>query len=99
MCNLRQDRRVFVPCFSSSHSPEPQSFSPVLSTSRCTGPEPGRGRTMSSVSALRLKVVWSGPARSRPSRAMMEPISPSVCRNARRNTVLSVNAVAMARAE
>ncbi len=33
----------FVPCFSSSHSPEPQSFSPVLSTSRCTGPEPGRG--------------------------------------------------------
>ena len=30
------------PCFSASHSPWPQSFSPVLSTSRCTGPEPER---------------------------------------------------------
>ena len=55
MCSLRHDRRVFVPCFSSSHSPEPQSFSPVLSTSRCTGPEPGRGRTTSRLSARRLK--------------------------------------------
>lgn len=42
--SLRHYRRVFVPCFSSSHSPEPHSFSPMLSTSRCTGPEPGRGR-------------------------------------------------------
>src|SRR3954464_14038606 len=33
MCNLRQNRRVLVPCFSISHSPGPHSF-PVLSTSR-----------------------------------------------------------------
>src|SRR3954462_2944997 len=37
MWSLRQDRRTLVPCFSISHSPEPQSFRPVLSTSRCTG--------------------------------------------------------------
>src|SRR3954454_14150107 len=35
--SLRQDRRTLVPCFSISHSPGPQSFRPVLSTSRCTG--------------------------------------------------------------
>ena len=37
MCILRQDRRRLVPCFSISHSPAPHSFSPVLSTRRCTG--------------------------------------------------------------
>ena len=30
---------------------------------------------------------------------MMDPISPSVCRNARRNTALSVSAVKIARGE
>ena len=55
-------------------------FQPVLSTSRCTGPEPGRGQTTSKLSARRLKVVCSGTARSMPSMAMMEPISPSVCK-------------------
>ena len=34
MCSLRHDRRVFVPCFSSSHSPKPYSLIPVLSTNR-----------------------------------------------------------------
>ena len=34
MCSLRQDRRLRVPCFSTSHSPGPQSRRPVLSTSR-----------------------------------------------------------------
>ena len=57
MCNLRHDRRVFVPCFASSYSPDPQSFSPVLSTSRCIGPEPGRGPTTARFSARRLNVV------------------------------------------
>jgi hypothetical protein len=33
--------------------------SPVLSTSRCTGPGPGRGRTTFRFSAQRLSVVWS----------------------------------------
>src|SRR4051812_33069433 len=37
MWSLRHDRRLLVPCFSTSHSPGLQSFSPVLSTSRCTG--------------------------------------------------------------
>ena len=88
-------RRVLVPCFSVSHSPGPPSLRPVLSTSRCTGPEPGldRGRGTSRVSARRLSVEWSGTARSSPSRWRMEPISPSVWRSARRNTARSVSAV------
>ena len=68
-CSLRQDRRVFVPCFSTSHSPGPHSCRPVLSTSRCTRL---RCRSVAaappSVSARRLRVVWSGTASSRPSR-------------------------------
>lgn len=36
-CSLRLEGRALVPCFSISHSPEPHSFSPVLSTSRCMG--------------------------------------------------------------
>ena len=100
-CSLRQERRIFVPCFSVSHSPGPPSLRPVLSTSRCTGPEPGldRGRGTSRVSARRLSVEWSGTARSSPSRRRIEPISPSVWRSARRNTVRSVSAVVIARAE
>src|SRR3954470_4462843 len=35
--NFRQDRRLQEPCFSTSHSPGPHSFSPVLAPSRCTG--------------------------------------------------------------
>ena len=34
MCSLRQDRRLWVPCFSISHSPGPHSRRSVLSTSR-----------------------------------------------------------------
>ena len=62
---------MLVPCFSVSHSPAPHSFSPVLSTSRCKGSRtavPSAGRGTSSVSARRLRVVWSGTARSSPSR-------------------------------
>src|SRR3954464_13314560 len=105
-CNFRQDRRLQEPCFSTSHSPGPHSFSPVLSTSRCTGSAsrpasalPDRGRGTSRVAARRLRVVWSGTGRSRPSRRMTEPISPSVCRYARRNTARSVRAVRMASSE
>jgi hypothetical protein len=57
---------------------------PLLHLVRCTGPELDRGQTTSKLSARQLKVVWSGTARSRPSRAIMEPISPSVCRSAGR---------------
>jgi hypothetical protein len=106
-CNFRQDRRVLVLCFSISHSPALRSFGPVLSTSRCTGSAqlsapallPGRGRGTSRVAARRIRVVWSGMGRSRPSRRMREPISPSVWRSARRNTARSVRAVRMASAE
>src|ERR1700730_16454585 len=45
-----QDRRVLVACFGTSHSPGPQSLSPVLSTSRCSGSLPGRGRDTGNVS-------------------------------------------------
>ena len=73
------------PCFSSSHSPLPHSFRPVLSSSRCMGSPPALapafpGRGTSSVAARRLKVVWSGTRKLRPSRPMTEPISPSACR-------------------
>ncbi len=65
MCSFFQARRVFVPCFSISHSPAPHSFRPVLSTSRCTGSRPvlRRSCATSNVSALRHRVVWSGMAR------------------------------------
>ena len=64
-----------------------------------TGSRPGRGRSTSSVSARRLMVLWSGTARSSPSRAMMEAMRPSVWRSARRNTARRVSAVVIARAE
>ena len=75
MCSVRQDRRVLAPCFSISHSPAPQSFRPVLSTSRCKGSPSrrDRGRGTSSVAARRLSVVWSGTAKARLRRPMMGP--------------------------
>jgi hypothetical protein len=62
---LRQDRRLLAPCFSTSHSPAPQSFRPVLSTGRCGGLPSlrTRGRGTSGVSARRLRIVWSGTER------------------------------------
>ena len=59
----------------------------------------GRGRGTSSVLARRLGVERFGTARAGPSRGMMEPVSPSVCRSARRKTSLSVSAVKIARGE
>ena len=82
-----------------SHSPEPHSFKPVLSTNRCMGSPSLRGRGTSSVSARQHRVKWSGTARVSPSRWTMEPIRPSVCRSARRNTARSVSAVRIARGE
>src|SRR4051794_24304918 len=70
-------------------------------TSRRTGPQPRpeRGFGSFSVAARRLRVEWSGTARSRSSSWRMEPISPSVWRSAKRNTARSVRAVAIARSE
>src|SRR4051812_3393532 len=59
----------------------------------------GFGRGTSSVSARQHRMEWSGTARSSPSRPMTEPISPSVCRCASRNTALNVSAVRIARSE
>src|SRR6267378_240158 len=42
MCSLRHDRRRLVPCFSTNHSPAPESFNPVLSTNRMHGFGAGR---------------------------------------------------------
>jgi hypothetical protein len=67
---------TLVPCFSTSHSPAPNSFNPVLSTNRCTGSVLGGVGNAGSVSARRLSVEWSGTARSRPSRWMMDPVCP-----------------------
>jgi hypothetical protein len=98
-CSFLHARHRLVRCFSQSHSPGPHSRKPVLSTSRCTGSRPPGGRATSSVSALRLIVEWSGTARSSPSRARMDVISPSVWRSARRNTARRVSAVAITRSE
>src|SRR5216110_2822833 len=56
MCSLRHDRRRLVPCFSTNHSPAPDSFNPVLSTNRCTGSALDGGPATASVSARRLSV-------------------------------------------
>src|SRR3954467_12798212 len=73
---------------------------PVSPPAPPPAPSPrGFGRGTSSVSARRHRVVWSGTARSSPSRPMTEPISPSVCRYASRNTARSVRAVRIARSE
>src|SRR3954465_1948817 len=73
---------------------------PVSRPAPLSAPSPrGFGRGTSSVSARRHRVVWSGTARSSPSRPMTEPISPSVCRYASRNTALNVSAVRIARSE
>src|SRR3954467_7248700 len=73
---------------------------PVSRPAPLSAPSPrGFGRGPSSVSARRHRVVWSGTARSSPSRPMTEPISPSVCRSASRNTALNVSAVRIARSE
>jgi hypothetical protein len=68
MCSLRHDLRRLTPCFSTNHSPAPNSFNPVLSTNRCTGSVLDGARNTGSVSARRLSVEWSATARSRPSR-------------------------------
>ena len=57
------------------------------------------GGAAPSVLARRLKVEWSGTARSSPSSPMTEPISPSVCRSGRPNAVPIVKAVLIAKAE
>src|SRR5215210_7590131 len=73
---------------------------PVSRPAPPPAPSPrGFGRGTSSVSARRHRVVWSGTARSSPSRPMTEPIRPSVCRYASRNTALNVSAVRIARSE
>src|SRR6201998_2037794 len=83
-----------------NHSPAPPSFRPVLSTSKCSGPVPDRrSGGMSSVWLRRLSVEWSGTVRSSPRSAMMEPISPSVCRKARPKTARIVSAGVIRRAE
>src|SRR4051812_25888474 len=84
----------------------PAQLEPRAVHHRCTGaaapPASGLGRCgcgTSTVAARRLRVVWSGTRKVRPSRPMMEPIRPSVCRNARRNTARTVSAVRMASSE
>ena len=59
-CSTLQARRHLVLCFSLSHSPGSQSFRPVPSTSRCSDALPAFGRGSPSVSARRLRVLWSG---------------------------------------
>jgi hypothetical protein len=76
-----------VPCISTSHSPGPHNFSPVLSTSKCTdraSPSApalfGCHRGTTSVADRRVSVAWSGTGGVRPSRLMNEPVRPSAWR-------------------
>ena len=79
MCGLRQYRRRDVPCFSTGHPPAPESFSRVLSTSKCSGPVPGcRHGGASSILVRWPNVEWPGTARSSPGSSIAEPTSPSV---------------------
>ena len=88
-----QDRRVRVPCFSTSHSPAPQGFGPVLSTGGYVDPAPPPAASSAPrapaarlrprhVQRLRpaLRAVWFSTRSSSPSRRTTEPISPSVRR-------------------
>jgi len=78
----------------------PPSLRPVRSTRRCNGPVPDRrSGAISSVLLRRLIVESSGTVRSSPSSAVTEPLSPSVCRNARWKTARVVGAVVIASAE
>jgi len=72
---------------------------PRAVTCSYTGAELGRGNAASSVSALRFNFEWSGTAESRPSRARIEPMRPSVWRKPRRRTACNVRAVVIASAE
>ena len=75
--SFRQDRRA-RPCFSSCHSPWPNSFKPVLSSSRCSGPcGTTRGRRPAKPRPRLLKVVWSGMLSSSPSSRSTLPTKPS----------------------
>src|SRR3954454_15082732 len=60
---------------------------------------PEHGCGTSNVSPGRLSVEWSGTASVRPRRSMIEPMRPSVCRRASRNTARSVSAVRIASGE
>ena len=67
MCSFRQDRRVRVPCYSGSHSPEPHSFAP------CCSPAGARERSRAAATpspAFRPCGPWgSRPALPNPARA------------------------------
>jgi hypothetical protein len=81
-----RENRFFVARFAENSTGHDRGSALSVSVpgSRC-------GRGTSSVAARRHNVVWSGTRSGRPSRPMMEPIKPSVWRNARRNTARSVS--------
>ena len=77
-----------------------------------TGPTAGIGRrTALELARHGARTRWHGDsrpcmagrhpvtARARPSRRTIDPISPSVWRNAKRNTALKISAAVIARAE
>src|ERR687893_204161 len=83
---LRQLRRPRPPCFSTSHSPAPCTFSPVASITTWTGPVLGACASdpASARPGLRReRVVWSGMPIPTPSRVASERSRPSVCRQGR----------------
>ena len=52
ICNLCHERRFVVPCFSTSHSPGPFSFRPVLSTINCRAQHDGASTSARSLFEL-----------------------------------------------
>ena len=103
---LRQNQRFRVPCFSTSHSPAPHSFNPVLSTIKWKLAVSIMVNATAAPGSWHFQRLGSpaerGEGRHRqtgPSSSMIEPIRPSVWRRASRNTAFSVSAVKIANAE
>jgi len=100
MCSLRQDRRVLVPCFSTSHSPaaELQARAVHQQVQGLAVPaRPWAWHLQRLRPAAKGRVVRRG--QSEPEQADDGAIRPSVWRRARRTTAQSVSAVKIARGE
>ncbi len=81
--NLSHERRLVEPCFSTSHSPGPLSFSPVPSISRCrTGGLRTDPHGQGSGPSAQGRVIGHRQVQLEQVRHS-EPISPSVWRKAK----------------
>ena len=78
-------------CLRAFHSPSPSALIPVLSISKCSGPdEPRYGMLTGNVLCRRHKVLKSGMGHSRPVKANRLSTKPVVCRKGKPNSTLIV---------